>query len=144
MSWTKAVTMKGPEKFGNGQYLYKFVLTCTSDASSSGDITLSTELTTTYGSQQSTYFMQKIKGGVLYQVEYVPDGTSTPTAAAVITIDNENGTLLFSETVDTVGTAQMWSGAIDTGFSVSLSDLIFASTTLANNKIAVFNIWILK
>lgn len=121
--------------------LYK--VSGTSDAGASGDLTLSTGLATYHGTTEGATHAKRMQGGVLYAIEYVP-GAATPTTAAQITIDTEDGTLLFDETVATAATGEMFRGDVDQSFFPPLTDLIFVSTTLANTKTATFNIWIMK
>lgn len=142
MAWTKAVTLLSPRwafKRGDGTELYCFQLDVTSDASSSGDITLSTELTTTYGAKESERMMEKIEGSSLHWITYIA-GSVTPTTASTITVDDQLGLLLFSEAVSVAGTDQAWAGIKDT-VDAPLTDAIIAMTTLANEKTATVYFW---
>ena len=132
-----------PAQTGGGtRVLYK--VTGTSDASGSGDLTLSTGLNTFHGDAMGSAYHKQMQGGVLLAVEYVPDGTDTPTSAPQITIDTVSGTLIFDETVATAATGEPFAGDVDLDLVFPLTDLIFASGTLANTKKAVFYIWILN
>ena len=141
-AWTVEITDVKRYQWNNGQIAFEINLKCTSDASASGDITLSTRMIADAPNRDAT--MRDLAGGLLFAIEYVPDATATPTSAATITVDTASGTLIFSETVAVVGTGEMFDGSTDIGFNAPFTDLIFTSTTLANAKIAVFNIWIIK
>ena len=127
---------------GSTRVLYK--VSGASDGGASGDLKLSTGLVTQYGSAIGNAYHKKMQGGVLLAVEYVPDGTNTPASQAQITIDTENGTLIFDETVATANTGEAFSGDVDLDLVFPLTDLIFASSTLGNGDEADFYIWILN
>jgi hypothetical protein len=143
-AWTTAVSYEAGYTWRDGTQFYVYKITATSDASGSGDITLSTALETTYGTQDGKYYHSLMKGGTLYAVEFVPDASDTPTTQGTITIDTANGVLVFSEQVAVAGTGEMFDGDVDVGILPPLTDIIFACTTLADTKKAVFYIWILK
>ena len=144
MAWTVTLTYETEYYWRGGNVLNLLRYNCTSDTGSSGDNTLSDDLNTAYGTTTGLDILDRVRGGTLYAVEYVPDATSPPTTEAQITVDTAHGTLIFDETVSTAGTPQMWSGAVDKGFGVPFEDLILASTTFADTKIADIYLWILK
>jgi len=144
MAWTISLTREGPYKWANRQRLWLFKYDCTSDAGASGDRSLVDDINTAYGTAKGQPIIKYLKGAMVQGVVYVPDATLVPTTAAVITLDQEDGANFFTETVTTVGTAQVFSGAVDSGFAVPFTDLIFASTTLANTKKAVIKIWAIR
>ncbi|MHC4292664.1 MAG: hypothetical protein ACYSTX_00085 [Planctomycetota bacterium] len=143
-AWTKTLELDSEYTRGDGRKLFRLKLTVTSDASASGDITLSTELESAHGTDKGKTYMQRMAGGVLYGVEYVPDGSDTPTSQGTITIDTADGTLLFSEQVAVAGTAEFFNGDVDAGTFPPFTDLIIACTTLADTKKAIIYIYILK
>lgn len=143
-AWTVTVEYDNGYSWKDGSQMLVYKISATSDASSSGDVKLSTYLMTQYGSQTGKFYHDLMKGGTLYAVEYVPDGTDTPSTAGDITIDTASGTIVFAESVGTANTGEMFDGDVDVGVLPPLTDFIFACTTLANTKKAVFYIWILK
>jgi len=143
MAWTKAVTLNKTFDLGNGETRYVFAYTVTSDAGNSGDITLSTELTTTYSASESKRIMNLIAGGVVEAVKFEP-GAATPTSQGTITLDDETGALFFSEEVAVAGTAEIFAGDVDSSFFVPITELVLACTTLANTKTAIIYVWIKK
>lgn len=145
MAWTVAITtLTGQHKFvrGDGRILTCFVLTATSDASGSGDLTLSTELVTTYGANETERLMQDVRGSCVYQVNYY---AGTATTEALITVDDQEGLIVFS---DTVGTAEndeaLVNAAANAATAGPLTDAIIAVGTLANTKTAVIHFWFIK
>ena len=143
-AWTVSAKLVSAYDYGADAKMMQFSIAVTSDASSSGDITLSDELRTTYGTAMGNSYVNQMKGGILYAVEYVPDGTDTPTTAGRMTIDTAYGTNIFDETISTAGTGEVFDGTVDSNFNVPLTDVIFACTTLANTKKATFYIWIIR
>ena len=144
-AWTVTVTQDRVADWDGGQRMYVYKFVCTSDASGSGDITLSTELVTTYGASRGAMILRDgVAGGMLYAVKYKPDGTATPTSESTITIDDETGALIFSEAVTTAATPQVFDGTVDSGFAVPVLDVVLAATSLANAKVANIYVWILK
>jgi len=150
-AWTVTASLDRAFDYGNGERMYVFKLDCTSDASSSGDIVLATQLKANeaYGASSAIrevkidQLLKHVWGGVLYYVKYEPDGTATPTSESTITIDDETGALIFSEAVTTAATAQGWEGGKDTGDTFPpVTALTIAATTLANEKEAIIWIWI--
>ena len=141
-AWTVTASQcaGGPYPFGNDM-VYCYQISATSDANASGDQTLSTLLETAYGAQDASRMMRQLAGTVLFWVDYIPDGTATPTTATTITIDKETAALVFNQTVATAGTAQSWPGNATMGSLVPLTDATVAMTTLANEKIAVIKLW---
>lgn len=127
----------------NEQELSLLKVTGTSDAGNSGDLKMSTGLIATHGADQGRLYWERLQGGFLYAVEFVP-GAVTPTTQTTITIDTADGTLIFSEELAVAGTGEMFSGKVDSDFLVPLIDFIFAATTLAADKTAIFYIWILR
>jgi hypothetical protein len=140
-AWTKEITDIQEYQYPNGQRFFVIKLEVTSDASASGDITFSSQIVS---DNPNHYRMQHMAGGVLYAVEYVPDDTDTPTTAPQVTLDTESGSNFFDETAGAAGTGEVFNGDVDAGVFVPITDLIFASTTLANTKKAIFYIWIKK
>lgn len=139
MAWTTAITtLSGQHTFvrGDGRILTCFVLTATSDASGSGDLTLSTELTATYGAGKAEQLMQKVRGSSVHYVNYY---AGTATTEALITVDDQEGLIQFT---DTVATAANDEGFAGTGGP--LIDAIIAVGTLANTKTAVIHFWFIK
>lgn len=142
MAWTVTAALEGSFDREDGTY-FKFVLTCTSDAGASGDQTLSTLLASAYDWKIKDTIMNQILGSELMWVEYLPDGTATPTSDPTVTIDNGNESNIFNYAF-TAATKEIVAGAEELGAFPVVKDLIFASTTLANTKKAVFNIWLKK
>lgn len=141
MAWTVAATLARSFESGGGNKISVIEIACTADADASGDQTLSTLLTTQYGAVKAGQIMQAIEGGLPYQIIYLPDGTATPTAAPTITLDDSNGINIYSNefTADANAVA-----LIDDAGAIYVTDLIFASTSPANTKAFVAQIWIVK
>ena len=149
MAWTTAVTVNtGQHKYvrGDGRILTCFILTVTSDASGSGDLTLSTELATTYGANKAEQLMQDVRGSSVYQVNYYASGApDAPTTASLITVDNEEGLIMFSDTVGTAGTSEaLVNDAANAATSGPIRDAIIAMGTLANTKKATVHFWFIR
>jgi hypothetical protein len=147
MAWTAApLTKISPNwsfKRGDGRMLYCFKIAGTSAAGATGDLTLSTELTTTYGSKEAERTMQHIRGSSLYWVDYIASATAAPTTQSTITVDNENSLVIFSEVVATANTSEAFAGNVDEPYP-PLIDPIFAMSTLANTKKADFYFWFIR
>lgn len=143
MSWTVTASVDKNAILGSGERQFTFKLACTSDANASGDQTLSTLLNTALGSKQRDLYMNRIRGGFLFGVEYEPDGSDTPTSNPTVTIDNENGTLILSREF-TADAADFEPGTNQTGMYVPITDMIIASSTLDNGKKASIRIIVNK
>lgn len=140
-AWTKEITNIKKFIYENGDIYYEIAMQCTSDSGSSGDITLSTQI---LSDKPNAIRWAEMEGGRLYSLEYNPSSTATPTTQATITLDTANGANFFDETVAVASTEEVFSGDVDSSFLVPLTDLIFASTTLASGETATFYIWIKK
>ena len=145
MAWTKAVTKLSPQhniKRGDGRKYLCYKMTVVSDTSASGDITLSTELNTTYGAKESERLMREFYGSALYFIQFVA-GTSTE--EPTLTVDDEHGLLLFSEAITDGEINQAWAGNKDTAYAPML-DAIIACGALAAaaTKTATFYFWFIK
>lgn len=143
MAWTVTASFDQVNVLGSGEKQFVFNLACTSDASSSGDQKLSTLLAAALGAKMANFYMEQIRGGLFYGVSYEPDGTATPTTDPVVTVDNEDGTIILSRTF-TAATADFEPGTNQTGMYIPITDLIFASDTMANAKIANFRLIVSK
>lgn len=133
MAWTVTASVDKTAVLGNGEKRFTFKLACTSDASASGDQTLSTLLQTALGKKLANFYMEQIRGGYFFGVEYEPDGTDTPGSNPTVTVDNENDTLILSREF-TAATADFEPGTNQTGMYVPITDLTLASTTFDNTK----------
>jgi len=146
MAWTIAVTHHRSITRTDGRKLYAFKIACTGDAGgASGDVTLSTELTTTYNAKESEMYMNRIEGGEVLCIEYVAHAT-VATEDPTITLDNENGTLFLSQAYGAAATSEFIDGRVQEAFQIPITDLIFTCTKLGDGagKKATFYIWILK
>lgn len=150
-SWTVAVSLDRSFDYDDGSRMYVFKFDCASDASSSGDLALTTLLktNTAYGATAGerelkvNEMMKQISGGVLYYIKYQPDTVAVPSTQSTITIDDETTALVFSEQVTTAATAQGWEGCKDTADTFPpITDLTVAATTLGNEDEAVIWVWI--
>lgn len=140
MAWTISITEASDHTWKDGTVRVKITMEVTSDASASGDVTLSQQLETDLPARS---IRDRLRGSSLDDIKYLPDGSDTPTSACQITVDDEDGVNFFDETVAVVGTKERFDGAIDSGKYVPCEDYIFAFTTLGNTKKAIFKIWIL-
>ena len=145
-AWTVVATIDDtPMDWRNGQQMYTIKFACTSDASASGDIVLSTFLIANYGAEKAQNFMTSIMGGLLYAVKYEPSGgANDPTSESTITVEDEVGWVFFSEAVTTAATPQGFDGTVDSGFGVPIVDITLTFTTLANTKVANFYVYIVR
>jgi hypothetical protein len=156
MAWTSISVIKRDPKHtfvrGDGRILTCFQLDGVSAAGASGDLTLSTELTTTYGANESERLMQNVRGSNLYWVYYVPAASGTvPTTQGTIEVNNEFNMVLFTGTVATVGVAEGFNGLLTVpaanyaGITAPpLTDAIIALGTLAATKTASYYFWFIK
>jgi len=129
-----------PYAWGPDTYMYCYQLNVLSDASSSGDMSLSSLLATQYGAQEASRLMRQIQGNGLYWVDYQP-GAATPTTASTITIDKETTALIFTQTVGIAGTAEGWPGDSNTAKMVPITNVVVAMTTLADATNAIIKLW---
>ena len=148
MAWTVAVTKRDGHysfKRGDGRELFCFKMTVVSDTSGSGDITLSTELTTTYGAKESDRIMEQMGAFSVHNVYFVP-GTSTE--EPTLTIDNEDGVLIFTDGItDGTVTERLPGAAEEIGkLAPPMTDAIIACETLAAaaTKTATFYFWFIR
>jgi hypothetical protein len=156
MAWTSiSVIKKDPQHIfvrGDGRVLTCFQLDGVSAAGASGDLTLSTELTTTYGAGVSEQLMQTVRGSSLHWVYYVPGvAPNVPTTQGTIEVNNEFNMVLFTGTVATVGVAEGFNGLLTVpaanyaGVTAPpLTDAIIALGTLAATKTASYYFWFIK
>jgi hypothetical protein len=151
MGWTTALTTISPNwafQRGDGSMLYGFGLAAASDASSSGDITLSTALTTTYGKNQSERIMMQVRGSSLHWVNYVPGlAAAEPTSLCRITVDDSLGIVVFDKTASSLSVGEGWQGNDVENFEGKfppLVDAIIALTTLGTANTATFYFWFVK
>ena len=148
MAWTVAVTKNAGQwayKRGDGRELFCFKMAVVSDTSASGDITLSTELTTTYGAKESDRIMEKLGAFAVHNVYFVA-GTST--AEPTLTIDNQDEVLIFTSAI-TDGTAnEFLEGGVETAGRPQpvMTDAIIACGALAEatTKTATFYLWLIR
>ena len=127
----------------NEQEMSLIKISGTSDAGASGDLKMSTGLMTAHGAVQGRLYWERLQGGFLYAVEYIP-GAVTPTAASTFTFDTEDGTIILSETVTGADTGELFSGKVDADILIPITDFIFASSTLNADKNATWYVWILR
>lgn len=144
MAWTYAITKLSPAHTfvrGDGRMLICYQLAVVSDTNASGDITLSTELATTYGAKEAEKLMDQFAGCCLHWVSFVA-GTST--AEPTLTIDDANGFVAFSEAITDGTVSQGWAGDKDT--ISPLTDAIIACGALADatTKTATFYFWFIN
>jgi hypothetical protein len=148
MAWTAAPLTKLSPKYsferGDGMTLYCFKIAGTSAAGATGDLTLSTELTSTYGKNESERVMQNIRGSTLYWIDYIASGApDAPTSASTIAVDNENGLEIFTDDVGTAANSEGFKGNLVTSFP-PLIDPILSMSTLGATKKADFYFWFIR
>ncbi len=159
MAWTVTGTLDSAWTMSDEIRRWRFKINCsvkTTDAS--GDNTLSDLLvaSTSMTSAYADMVIEDIKGGKVVAVEYIP-GTNPPSDAGNVTLDNEDGTVIFNSTVTAAGTAEVLGNAVvsDTGhpdrFGAPLpaEDLIFACSQFCSSEYATavtadFYIWVEK
>jgi hypothetical protein len=145
MAWTVTASWTRDFEWTNGQNMHVFRFACTADANASGDQTLSTLLATAYGSDEGARIMRElVAGGMPYQIKYLPSGGATdPTSNPTVTIDDENGVNIFSQEFTASTESAALVNAVLGGY-LAVTDIILASTTLGNTKVASFDVWVLK
>lgn len=144
MAWTVAVTKNAGQwayKRGDGRELFCFKMAVVSDTSASGDLTLSTELTTTYGEKESDRIMEKLGAFALHNVYFVA-GTST--AEPTLTVDNQDGVLIFTSAIADGTANELLEGAVEP--APVMTDAIIACGALAEatTKTATFYFWFIR
>ena len=140
---TLALSHEHTYVMGDGTQRTVFSILCTSGSSSFTSTTLSALLTASgsYTPAQVDTIMNSVKGGVLLAIGYAPDGTSTPTSNPRVKILDQDNAQIFDHAF-TAATDYIKDGKEELSFYVPLSDFTFSCTTMANGKIAYFNIWI--
>jgi len=145
MAWTKAITKLSPRhsfKRGDGRTLFCYKLAVVSDTSASGDITLSTELATTYGAKEGKRLMEQMGTYSLYWVDFVA-GTSTE--EPTLTIDSNLAILVFTADIADGEVDEGWTGTTTTTYA-PMTDTIIACGALAAaaTKTATFYFWFIR
>ena len=104
--------------------------------------TIKLECTSDTGSESHALASGGLRGLYLYGIEYFPDGVETPTSDPVVTIENENGFVIFNSAdtgVITAATATYLECSATLGSYPLINGIpTFKCTTLADTKEAAF------
>ena len=88
-TWTVTVSTPEPKSWRNGQVLYKVTIALVSDGSDLAEFSLVTEMTTDLGAQQTKAWIERMNGGLLY--ELVTDPGVAPDSTYTLDFDCERG-----------------------------------------------------
>jgi len=82
-------TIEGPEVWYNGQEVYRIKIVLVSTGAAADEFSLKDELTTDFDADYAQYWMDKLSGGILY--ELVTDPGVQPDATYTLSFDCELG-----------------------------------------------------
>ena len=88
-TWTITVSTPEPKTWRNGQVLYKITIALVSDGTDLAEFSLADEMATDLGAKEADAWIERMNGGLLY--ELVTDPGTTPDNTYTLAFDCDRG-----------------------------------------------------
>ena len=113
--WTITVHTPVPSSWRNGQVVFMVQVDLLSDGSDLAEFSLADEMATDIGSQQAEWWIDRMSGGVLY--ELITDPGTEPDSTYTLAFDGTYGASLLDLAALSATVTERTSFAVDLGYS---------------------------